>query len=100
MALIKGLCKYRLVWAFIAILCVRGYAQNSIPVLESAHGSNAPAQENNPYVVLVSLDGFRYNYAARHGAKNLQALGSEGATAPDEMIPAYPSLTFPIIIRS
>ena len=69
--------KYRLAWVFIAILCVRGYAQVT-SVLESAHGPNAPAQENRSYVVLVSLDGIRYDYATALCAKNLQALGKEG----------------------
>lgn len=45
--------------------------------------------------MLVSLDGFRYDYAQRYGAKNLQALANEGASAPEGMIPAYPSVTFP-----
>jgi len=95
MALTESWRKYRLAWVLIAILCVRGYAQSPTSVLESAHEPNAPAKENRSYVVLVSLDGFRYDYATRYGAKNLEALGKEGATAPDGMIPVYPSLTFP-----
>jgi len=47
------------------------------------------------YVVLVSLDGFRYSYPKDHGAPYLQAMMKQGATAPDGMIPSYPSLTFP-----
>ncbi|SEB60588.1 ectonucleotide pyrophosphatase/phosphodiesterase [Terriglobus roseus] len=47
------------------------------------------------YVVLVSLDGFRYSYPKDHGAPYLQGMMKQGATAPDGMIPAYPSLTFP-----
>jgi alkaline phosphatase D len=46
-------------------------------------------------VVLVSLDGFRYDYARKDGAKHLLALGAGGAIAPEGMIPSYPSLTFP-----
>ena len=45
--------------------------------------------------MLVSLDGFRYDYAARYGAKNLLALARRGASAPDGMVPSFPSLTFP-----
>jgi alkaline phosphatase D len=47
------------------------------------------------YVVLVSLDGFRWDYAKKYGATHLLALGREGVWAPDGMIPSYPSLTFP-----
>jgi predicted AlkP superfamily pyrophosphatase or phosphodiesterase len=73
------------------------YAQDSdlTPVITVDNGPNAPAQLNKHYVVLVSLDGFRYDYPRRYGATHLLAIGARGASAPDGMIPAYPSLTFP-----
>lgn len=55
----------------------------------------AAQAQTAPYVVLVSLDGFRYDYARRYSATHLQAIAARGATAPDGMIPVYPSLTFP-----
>jgi predicted AlkP superfamily pyrophosphatase or phosphodiesterase len=70
-------------------------AQDVTPVLTSEHGANSAEAQKKHYVILVSLDGFRYDYAQKYGAKNLQALAATGATAPDGMIPAYPSLTFP-----
>ncbi|HTP89829.1 MAG TPA: ectonucleotide pyrophosphatase/phosphodiesterase [Bryobacteraceae bacterium] len=51
------------------------------------------AAQERPYVVLVSLDGFRYDYADLHGAPNLKTLAKAGASA--EMIPSFPSVTFP-----
>ena len=45
--------------------------------------------------MLVSLDGFRWDYARRDGATHLLALGKQGAWAPQGMLPSYPSLTFP-----
>jgi predicted AlkP superfamily pyrophosphatase or phosphodiesterase len=95
MTWVESWCKPRLVWLFVAILCAHVHGQNPAPVLESAHGPNAPGQEKKPYVVLVSLDGFRYDYTERYGAKNLHALATQGASAPEGMIPVYPSLTFP-----
>src|SRR5579871_1558269 len=53
-----------------------------------------PAQTQRPYVVLVSLDGFRYDYAERYGATNLLSLGKAGAVAKG-LIPSFPSVTFP-----
>jgi predicted AlkP superfamily pyrophosphatase or phosphodiesterase len=47
-----------------------------------------------PYVVLVSLDGFRYDYAERYHADNLLAIGRAGAAA-EGMIPSFPTVTFP-----
>jgi len=45
-------------------------------------------------VLLVSLDGFRYDYAGLYGAPNLTRFGEQGVHAKG-MIPAYPSSTFP-----
>lgn len=59
------------------------------------HGPNSAEQRSKPYVILVSLDGFRYDYTRKYDAHNLQALAERGASAPDGMIPAYPSITFP-----
>jgi len=70
-------------------------AQAIAPVITINHGPNAPQQLSKPYVILVSLDGFRYDYAKRYHAKNLITLGAHGATAPEGMIPSYPSITFP-----
>jgi predicted AlkP superfamily pyrophosphatase or phosphodiesterase len=64
-------------------------------VITVSHGPNAPAQQSKHYVVLVSLDGFRYDYAAKFGAPNLERLAAEGASAPQGMIPSFPSVTFP-----
>jgi predicted AlkP superfamily pyrophosphatase or phosphodiesterase len=66
-----------------------------VPVVITPHGDNSSAQRDKPYIILVSLDGFRFDYAERYGAKALLALAAQGASAPQGMIPAYPSVTFP-----
>ena len=58
-------------------------------------GPNTAEQQAKPYVILVSLDGFRYDYPRIYHSPNLDALGARGASAPEGMIPAYPSITFP-----
>ena len=70
-------------------------AQSIAPVVTTAVAPNSAKAERAPYVILVSLDAFRYDYLQKYGAPNLQRLASGGATAPDGMIPSYPSLTFP-----
>ncbi len=45
-------------------------------------------------MILISVDGFRHDYAEKHGAKYLLSLVNEGIKA-EAMIPSYPSLTFP-----
>lgn len=70
-------------------------AQSASSVIEVPNPPNSTAQQPKHYVVLVSLDGFRYDYATKYGAKNLLAMAARGARAPEGMIPSYPSVTFP-----
>jgi len=51
------------------------------------------AQAERPLVVLVSIDGFRFDYLNRGRTPVLDRLASEGASGP--MTPSFPSLTFP-----
>ncbi len=73
----------------------QGPAPAPIPVVTIQRGDNSPAQQAKPYVILVSLDGFRHDYSQRYGARNLQILARRGASATQGMIPTYPSVTFP-----
>jgi alkaline phosphatase D len=66
-----------------------------LPVLHTDNGPNSATAQKQHYVVLVSLDGFRWDYTAKFGASHLLALGKQGVWAPDGMLPSYPSLTFP-----
>lgn len=56
--------------------------------------TNDPAQEGKPYVLLVGIDGFRYDYAERYGARNLLTLRNQGSSS-EAIVPQFPSLTFP-----
>ena len=67
----------------------------ALPLVHVENGPNAPAAQKAHYVVLVSLDGFRWDYASRDGAAHLLALGRQGVWAPQGMMPSFPSLTFP-----
>jgi alkaline phosphatase D len=70
-------------------------AQQITPVITVDNPPNTLAQQAKHYVILVSLDGFRYDYPAKYGAPHLLAMAKDGASAPDGMLPSYPSLTFP-----
>lgn len=65
------------------------------PAAHAANGANSAEAQGRHYVVLVSLDGFRWDDAARDGAVHLLEFGKEGAWAPEGMLPSYPSQTFP-----
>jgi predicted AlkP superfamily pyrophosphatase or phosphodiesterase len=83
---------------FAQPFAVEGQGSGFNSALPLTHVDNAPnsawAQQQH-YVVLVSLDGFRWDYAARDHAEHLLALGEKGAWAPEGMLPSYPSVTFP-----
>jgi predicted AlkP superfamily pyrophosphatase or phosphodiesterase len=55
---------------------------------------NSIQQQKKPYVIMISVDGLRYDFADKYQAKNLIALRNGGVQA-ERMIPSYPSLTFP-----
>lgn len=55
--------------------------------------NNADAK-TKPYVIMISTDGFRYDYAKKYNAQNLLKFSNEGVQAK-AMIPSYPSITFP-----
>jgi predicted AlkP superfamily pyrophosphatase or phosphodiesterase len=52
------------------------------------------AQERNPYVILISLDGYRHDYTERFRPENISRF-IQGGTAAHSLIPSFPSKTFP-----
>jgi predicted AlkP superfamily pyrophosphatase or phosphodiesterase len=51
-------------------------------------------QDAAPILVLISFDGWRWDYIDRVPAANLRALAARGVRA-SELIPSFPSFTFP-----
>jgi predicted AlkP superfamily pyrophosphatase or phosphodiesterase len=67
----------------------------SAPRARAASGGvNAAEHLDKPYLILVSLDGFRWDYPDRHELPALRALIEGGARA-DRLVPVFPTLTFP-----
>ena len=52
------------------------------------------AQTRDPILILISFDGWRWDYTDRGNVPNLKALAARGVRAK-ELIPSFPSLTFP-----
>ncbi|WP_220100633.1 ectonucleotide pyrophosphatase/phosphodiesterase [Chitinophaga oryzae] len=55
---------------------------------------NSASQQTKPYVIMISIDGFRYDYAEKYNAQNLLRLSGQGVRAT-AMQPSFPTLTFP-----
>ena len=53
-----------------------------------------PIKVLKPTVILISLDGFRYDYPAKYKPETLNQLAREGVRAK-WMIPSFPTKTFP-----
>lgn len=65
--------------------------------IASAARADAVAVEtvsNEPYLLLISIDGFRHDYQARYPTPNLDRIAAAGVTA-QSLRPAWPTLTFP-----
>ncbi|MBS1737670.1 MAG: alkaline phosphatase family protein [Bacteroidetes bacterium] len=79
-------------WAFLLIL-QPVLAQDTLQMI-TPDRVNSAEQTQKPYVILISVDGFRYDLAMRYQAKNLLNLSAQGVEATS-MRPSFPSLTFP-----
>ncbi|WP_199137585.1 alkaline phosphatase family protein [Pedobacter sp. ASV12] len=55
---------------------------------------NSIEQQQKPYVILISIDAFRWDLADKYQAKNLISLRAGGVQA-EYLKPSFPSLTFP-----
>jgi len=69
------------------------FAQDTIQQI-IPNRKNSIEQEQKPYVILISADGYRYDLTDKWNAKYLKQLSSGGVSATS-MQPCYPSLTFP-----
>lgn len=54
---------------------------------------NSPESRDKPFVLVIGVDGFRWDYADRYDAKNILALAEQGVRA--KLLPSFPSTTFP-----
>lgn len=68
-------------------------AQDTVQQVVMGH-ANDPSQNSKPYVILISADGFRADFADLYKASFLQSAAQKGVRA-DFMYPSFPSLTFP-----
>lgn len=85
----------RLVCSCMVLLTGLAHAADVAPVRHEPNPLNSSRARRAHYVVLVSLDGFRWDYAEKWGASHLKKMAEEGASAPEGMLPSFPSLTFP-----
>ncbi|MCU7618210.1 ectonucleotide pyrophosphatase/phosphodiesterase [Chryseobacterium sp. PBS4-4] len=86
--------KIQFLLLFISIF---GFAQTQISdtaQIITPDRFNSEEAKSKPYVIMISTDGFRYDYAKKYNAENLVKYSNQGIHAK-AMIPSYPSITFP-----
>lgn len=84
----------RLFLGLFIVLSVLGFSQTDTAQVVVPNRKNTDASLTKPYVILISADGFRYDYAKKYQAKNILKLAEKGVSAK-AMIPSYPSITGP-----
>lgn len=70
------------------------FSQSDTAQVVIADRMNTPISENKPYVILISTDGFRSDYAEKFQASNLLKFAESGVSSK-AMLPSFPSITFP-----
>lgn len=78
---------------FILFECLGLQAQDTMQQV-TAGRKNSAASLSKSYVIIISADGFRYDYAKKYNATNLLRLRAGGVQAKS-MIPSFPTVTFP-----
>jgi alkaline phosphatase D len=62
--------------------------------IENKLSKNHEKHLNSPYVLLISLDGYRHDYTKMYKPKNITKFLNEGSSLTS-LIPSYPTKTFP-----
>ena len=62
-------------------------------VVGAGRGQLLLGQDTRPTLILISFDGFRWDYRTMYSAPNINGLAARGVSA--DLIPSYPSKTFP-----
>ncbi len=60
----------------------------------SIANTNSKTAQKKPYVILISLDGFRWDYVEKYHPPNLSSFIKNGVKA-ESLIPSFPTSTFP-----
>ncbi|WP_372651218.1 ectonucleotide pyrophosphatase/phosphodiesterase [Halobacteriovorax sp.] len=79
---------------FLAILLTLASCSTSKNYHTSNNRSNSLETQKKPYVLLISIDGYRWDYTDKYGPKFLKQFKESGASVKS-LRPSYPTKTFP-----
>ena len=87
----------RAFFVLLAFLFAAAGSAQTLPAAGELHGSggiNTLAQQGKPYLILISVDGFRWDYMDRYPTPNMDRIAAAGSKA-ERLLPVFPTLTFP-----
>ncbi|MBS9774096.1 MAG: alkaline phosphatase family protein [Tenacibaculum sp.] len=79
---------------FIASIFTTSCSNDKNKPINPPNNNKTPQTEQGNYVIMLSLDGFRYDYIDKYDAKNLKKIAKKGVRV-ERMNPSNPTKTFP-----
>jgi predicted AlkP superfamily pyrophosphatase or phosphodiesterase len=88
--------KRNFIYLLILIIGVLNFSscKSSSNITESSLTRNSKTSFKKPYVILISLDGFRWDYVEKYKPPHLTNFIKNGIKA-ESLVPSFPSKTFP-----
>ena len=78
----------------LAAACATSAPPVATPPSAAAAGADTPRGDGKPILILVSLDGWRWDYLQRLKAPSLKVLAKRGVLSQG-LVPSFPSKTYP-----
>jgi predicted AlkP superfamily pyrophosphatase or phosphodiesterase len=90
------MARKEIIYVLILILCIitLSSCKSGASLIDSTATTNSKASLDKPYLILISLDGFRWDYVDRFHPPHLSDFIEKGVKA-ESLIPSFPSKTFP-----
>jgi predicted AlkP superfamily pyrophosphatase or phosphodiesterase len=79
---------------FIVMLLLVSCNNKILSSTRSITNTNSEAAQKKPYLILISFDGFRWDYVEKYNPPNLSSFIKNGVKA-ESLIPSFPTKTFP-----
>lgn len=87
--------KYLFVVGLVVWISMAVYSCDSHKTsVESSQTRNSMSSMEKPYLIVVSLDGFRWDYVERFAPPHMSSF-IEGGVKASSLVPSFPSKTFP-----
>ena len=78
----------------IVIITTISCNRKTYTIVDSAVTTNSKVSEKKPYLILISLDGFRWDYVEKYKPPHLIKFIKNGINS-ESLIPSFPTKTFP-----